>query len=224
MRCDAMRCDTMRPHSQEESQTNRGTDRTLPWLPPTPAHAQREIINEPEGSFKISTDGDPCFDTSSVLAGSGAGWTGGNWPIKDVLRFVNLQAAAIHAADPKALVTVGSWSQYASTDADGSSLGDGGRKFRNYYKDECLVGAGGKAKGVLDFFQVNQFRAKREKTLTARGEKLTRLCSHAPSLRSSPRALNRSTRTQIMARLPRALRLALASERAPLRTSSRSRC
>ena len=113
-----------------------------------------EIINEPEGSFQISSSNEPCFDTSSVLSGSGAGWTGGQWPIKDVLRFINRQAAAIHAADPKSLVTVGSWSQYASTDASGDSLGDGGRKFRNFYKDECLQMAGGQEAGVLDFFQM----------------------------------------------------------------------
>ena len=122
-----------------------------------PALAAWEIINEPEGSFLIAKDDNPCFDTLSILSGSGAGWTGGRWPIKDVLRFINRQAAVIKANDPKALVTVGSWSQYASTDASGRSLGDNGRKFRLYYKDECLTAAGGEPEGVLDFFQIHTY-------------------------------------------------------------------
>jgi len=28
----------------------------------------------------------------------------------------------------------------------------GGRKFRNYYKDECLIKAGGHTNGTLDFY------------------------------------------------------------------------
>lgn len=32
-----------------------------------------EIMNEPEGSVDIAADDEPCFDTQTVLAGSGAG-------------------------------------------------------------------------------------------------------------------------------------------------------
>eukprot|EP00750_Incisomonas_marina_P027972 INCI6308.1.p1 GENE.INCI6308.1~~INCI6308.1.p1 ORF type:complete len:339 (-),score=49.69 INCI6308.1:810-1826(-) len=65
-----------------------------------------EIMNEPEGSVAIASDPEPCFDTT-ILSGSGAGWSGAKLAMKDLLKFHNLQAAAIHAADPKALVTVG---------------------------------------------------------------------------------------------------------------------
>merc|ERR1711934_955091 len=65
-----------------------------------------EIMNEPEGSVQNdATDSEPCHDTNA-LSGSGAGWAGGNLPMKNLQRFVNKQAAAIHQANPKALVTV----------------------------------------------------------------------------------------------------------------------
>ena len=111
-----------------------------------------EIINEPEGSVDIASDSEPCFDTQTVLSGSGAGWSGAKMRMQDLQRFVNVQTAAIHAADPKALVTVGSWSEYASTDAAGL---DPGRKFFNYWKPECLVKAGGQKSGVLDYYQIH---------------------------------------------------------------------
>ena len=98
-----------------------------------------EIMNEPEGSVLIASDTEnPCFDTQSVLAGSGAGWTEGKVPMKTLQAFVNKHAAAIHAADASALVTLGSWSQYAATDA--TTL-PGGKRFFNYWKDACLEGA-----------------------------------------------------------------------------------
>ena len=53
-----------------------------------------EIMNEPEGSVAINSDGNPCFDTS-ILQGSGAGWTGENIPMANFLKFFNLQIAAI---------------------------------------------------------------------------------------------------------------------------------
>jgi len=106
-----------------------------------------EIMNEPEGSVQINDDGNPCFSTT-ILSGSGAGWAGTNIPMKNIQQFVNWQADAIHNADPKALVTVGSWSEKAQTDQFG---------YRNYYKDECLVAAGGRAKGTLDFYQVHSY-------------------------------------------------------------------
>jgi len=105
-------------------------------------------MNEPEGSVQNdASDAEPCHDTTA-LSGSGAGWAGGNLPMKNLQRFVNKQAAAIHAADPKALVTVGTWNPKSSMDVDG---------FRNYWKDECLVKAGGEAGGVLDFYQIHSY-------------------------------------------------------------------
>jgi len=107
-----------------------------------------EIMNEPEGSVQISNDSNPCFRTSDVLTGSGAGWAGTNIPMKNILQFINWQADAIHNADPKALVTTGSWSERAMTDQFG---------YRNYYKDECLISAGGRQKGYFDFYQVHSY-------------------------------------------------------------------
>ena len=117
-------------------------------------------MNEPEGSVDPTTvDPDqPCFDTSTVLGGSGAGWAGHRTTMQDLLAFFNRDAAAIHAADPTALVTVGSWSQYAATDAQG--VGKPGTRFFNYYKDACLEAAGGhkaSAGGGLDFYQVHTY-------------------------------------------------------------------
>jgi len=51
-----------------------------------------------------------------------------------VLRFIGLQAAAIHAADPRALVTIGAWSEASISSTSG------GRGF-NYYTEECLAAA-----------------------------------------------------------------------------------
>ena len=85
-----------------------------------------EIMNEPEGSISISSNSNPCFDTS-ILQGSGAGWTGENIPMEKFLRFINRQAGAIKQHDPKALVTLGSWCERPQTDNFG---------YRNYYKDE----------------------------------------------------------------------------------------
>ena len=87
-----------------------------------------EIMNEPEGSVAVNgiSGGNPCFDTS-ILQGSGAGWTGENVPMVMFLKFFNLQIAAIKKQDPKALATIGSWCERPQTDNFG---------FRNYYKDE----------------------------------------------------------------------------------------
>lgn len=110
------------------------------------ALASWEIMNEPEGSILIGSNPEnPCFDTS-ILQGSGAGWTGENIPMEKMLKFINVQIAAIKRQDPKALVTVGSWGQKAQTDNFG---------FRNFYKDECLIAAGGDDLGVIDFHQMH---------------------------------------------------------------------
>ena len=59
-------------------------------------------MNEPEGSVLVAYDDEPCFDTSN-LEGTGAGWAGTGLPMRDILRFTNQLAAAIKAADPKAV-------------------------------------------------------------------------------------------------------------------------
>lgn len=80
------------------------------------ALASWEIMNEPEGSVLIAGDPNPCFSTT-ILAGSGAGWTGEGIPMFRFLRFINRQAAAIRRTDTKALVSTGSWSELSRTDA-----------------------------------------------------------------------------------------------------------
>merc|ERR1711907_696469 len=75
-----------------------------------------EIINEPEGSLLLAQDSDPCYDTQDELRNTGAGWAGHSYTMKQLLGFINKQAGAIHRADPKALVTVGSWAQWVLSD------------------------------------------------------------------------------------------------------------
>lgn len=75
-----------------------------------------EIMNEPEGSVLIAPDPNPCFSTT-ILTGTGAGWTGEGIPMFRFLRFINRQAAAIKRTDTKALVSTGSWSELSRTDA-----------------------------------------------------------------------------------------------------------
>lgn len=80
------------------------------------ALATWEIMNEPEGSVLIASDPNPCFSTT-ILSGTGAGWTGEGIPMFRFLRFINRQAAAIKRTDTKALVSTGSWSEISRTDA-----------------------------------------------------------------------------------------------------------
>ena len=62
-----------------------------------------EIINEPEGSLRLTSDpSNPCYDTDAVLRNTGAGWAGHSFTMQQLLAAVNKQAAAIHRADPKA--------------------------------------------------------------------------------------------------------------------------
>jgi len=75
--------------------------------------------------------------------------------MEDILRFINKHSAAIHAADTKVLVTSGAWNERSSTDA---SIGD--EDYFNYYKDECLVKAGGDATGLLDVAQIHTYANK----------------------------------------------------------------
>jgi len=122
-----------------------------PWVNAVkdhPALGGWDIINEWEGFVKPGVhDNEPCFD-STHLQGTGAGWAGQLYSVHDILRFLNWQADAILRADPHALVTAGSWSQNSQTDNFG--------KF-NYYKDTCLVKAGGKANGKLNFYSTHAY-------------------------------------------------------------------
>jgi hypothetical protein len=90
-----------------------------------------EIFNEPEG---MSDE---------------FGWNFNlHVPMRNIQRFVNLCAGAIHRTDPDALVTNGSWAFKAQTDVDGNM---------NYYSDRRLMEAGGDSLGTLDFYQVHYY-------------------------------------------------------------------
>lgn len=107
-----------------------------------------EIINEPEGLvYTGQSNSNPCFDTTP-LTGSGAGWVNTFTPMENLLRFINLQTSAIKQADPKVLVTLGSWNERAQTDSF---------NYRNYYTDSCLIAAGGMSDGVIDFQQMHTY-------------------------------------------------------------------
>ena len=61
-----------------------------------------------------TVDPEPCFDTTH-MTNAGPGWTGLDIPIRRMLRFANWCAATIKREDPKALVTVGSFSPWPQT-------------------------------------------------------------------------------------------------------------
>ena len=127
-----------------------------------PALAMWEIVNEPEGVLELpdsSTpiESSPCSDVQSMAACAGEvdppGWNiakGGtcSFPLSQLQRFINVQVAALKAADPTHLVSVGSWSACAI-----SSLGGGSAVFA----PECLVRAGGQPAGVIDVWQIHSY-------------------------------------------------------------------
>jgi len=78
------------------------------------------------------------------------GWTTTKIDESAVQKTVNWFAAAIHAADPAALVTNGTWQFRANSPASGMT---------NRYSDAALTAAGGKANGTLDFYEVHYYAA-----------------------------------------------------------------
>jgi hypothetical protein len=93
-----------------------------------------EIFNEPEGMTRQN------------------GWTGANGgrqvDKRVIQKCVNWFADAIHAVDPAALVTNGSWTFIANSNA-----GD----YHNLYSDQALVERGGRPRGTLDYYQVHYY-------------------------------------------------------------------
>ncbi|KAF2355525.1 Glycoside hydrolase family 5 [Trinorchestia longiramus] len=112
-----------------------------------PALAAYETVNEPEGSVLVTTDGNPCYDTT-IIGQSGAGWTGVNIPMERWLTFIGKQNIVIKQNDPSALVTLGSWGQFPQTDAFSNT--------KNHYTDACLTGAAG-AGAELSFYQMHTY-------------------------------------------------------------------
>ncbi|XP_064600906.1 mannan endo-1,4-beta-mannosidase-like [Liolophura sinensis] len=123
----------------------------VPWVNAVkgfPSLGGWDIMNAPEGQIIPDVqNGEPCFTTRS-LKNTGAGWAGKTYTAQQLLRFINWQADAIHRADPKSLVSVGTWNIQSNTDRMGKV---------DFYKDSCLIKAGGKAKGTLDFVQTHTY-------------------------------------------------------------------
>ncbi|GFR71926.1 endo-1,4-beta-mannanase 1 [Elysia marginata] len=118
-----------------------------------PALAAWDVFNEPEGMLDTEvSDLDQCFDTTA-LNDSGAGWAGKKYNYQQILRFVNWQVDAIKQEDPEALVTVGVWNAKSSTD---------NFHLANHYSDDCLIKAGNKSLGVLDFYEFHSYSWKCE--------------------------------------------------------------
>jgi hypothetical protein len=99
----------------------------------TPGLYSYEIFNEPEGMSQY-------------------GWTtgtGGSQVDESyVQKTVNWFAAAIHTADPTALVTNGAVTFHYCSTISGNT---------NYYSDTALKNAGGKTNGTLDFYEVHYY-------------------------------------------------------------------
>jgi hypothetical protein len=93
-----------------------------------------EIFNEPEGMCSDVTYG----GWSHVIHVS----------IRDVQKFINRCAGAIHRTHPEAKVTNGAWAFISATDAGGNT---------NYYTDARLIEKGGDAEGTLDFYTVHYY-------------------------------------------------------------------
>ncbi|KAI8798260.1 mannan endo-1 4-beta-mannosidase [Biomphalaria glabrata] len=123
----------------------------IPWATAVkghPALGSWDIMNEPEGMLNPEVSNpDPCFDTTA-LRNSGAGWAGKKYNYEEFLRFLNWQAAAIKKVDPTYLVSVGVSNPRFNTDKYGNV---------DHYSDSCLVKAGGKPEGVMDFYQFHSY-------------------------------------------------------------------
>ena len=95
----------------------------------TPGLYSWEIFNEPEGMAP-------------------SGWATYKTTVAAIQKTVNWFAAAIHTADPKALVTNGAQTFDYCSAVSGKT---------NYYSDTALIQAGGKQNGTLDFYEVHYY-------------------------------------------------------------------
>lgn len=95
----------------------------------TPGLYSWEIFNEPEGMGP-------------------KGWTTHRTTQLAIQKTVNWLAAAIHEADPSALVTNGAQTFDSCSNVAGKS---------NLYSDDALRAAGGKEQGVLDYYEVHYY-------------------------------------------------------------------
>jgi hypothetical protein len=95
----------------------------------TPGLYSWEIFNEPEG---MGPNGWATYRTTQAA----------------IQKTVNWLAAAIHTADPTALVTNGAQTFNTCSTVSGKS---------NWYSDTALRNAGGKQNGTLDFYEVHYY-------------------------------------------------------------------
>ncbi|HTQ04997.1 MAG TPA: hypothetical protein VMI54_14130 [Polyangiaceae bacterium] len=95
----------------------------------TPGLYSWEIFNEPEG---MGPSGWATYRTTEAA----------------IQKTVNWFAAAIHTADPSALVTNGSQTFDYCSNVSGKN---------QYYSDQALIQAGGKQNGTLDFYEVHYY-------------------------------------------------------------------
>jgi len=150
----------------DESKLQRYIDNALipmvEGLRDHPALGFWEVMNEAEGSMiPGEQNSEPCFDlthldwTKEEGGSGGPGWTGVYLPLQGVLRLHNWIGAAIKTHDAKALVTTGSWNPLASTNIAGDDPVH--KTGFNHYSAECLIKAGGREAGVMDFVQFHNY-------------------------------------------------------------------
>jgi hypothetical protein len=110
-----------------------------------------EVFNEPEGMTKQYGYTQPAPGATDGGDGGDGGAAATTRVDESVIqRTVNWFADAIHAADPGAKVTNGTWTFQANSDVAGNGS-------VNYYSDAALVQAGGRANGTLDFYEVHYY-------------------------------------------------------------------
>jgi hypothetical protein len=97
-----------------------------------------EVFNEPEGMI-TNWGWTACKSGSSDCA---------KISIQQAQRFANKMASAIHTISSSVKVTVGSWSYIGSSNVNGNT---------NIWSDSALIAAGGKANGVLDYYQIHYY-------------------------------------------------------------------
>ncbi|VEN64013.1 unnamed protein product [Callosobruchus maculatus] len=108
-----------------------------------------DLVNEPMGSIsQTQVDPNPCYDTTH-LKDSGAGWAGKTIDFRLVLKLINWHADAIKSVVPEALLSNAENGELLTTNVC--------EKCRDHYTDECLIGAGGRANGTIDFYAMHSY-------------------------------------------------------------------
>jgi hypothetical protein len=88
------------------------------------------------------------FNEAEGMTTTFNGWTPNKIDEMYVQKTVNWFSAAIHTADPAALVTTAAWTFQANATVSG---------FTDAYSDTALIAAGGKSNGTLNFYEVHYY-------------------------------------------------------------------